>query len=84
MVTGASSGIGEATARAMDAVNPAYIPRNHLVEEALEAARRGDLQPFEHLVEVLRSPFVERAEWARYAQPAPERFASTYVTFCGT
>ncbi|MCA1780638.1 MAG: YdiU family protein [Intrasporangiaceae bacterium] len=74
----------EATATRMDAVNPAYIPRNHLVEEALDAARQGDLKPFERLVEVLRSPFVERPEWDRYAQPAPERFAATYVTFCGT
>jgi hypothetical protein len=33
---------------------------------------------------VLRSPFVERPEWERYAQPAPEGFAARYVTFCGT
>ena len=74
----------ETAAQAMDAVNPAYIPRNHLVEEALDAARQGDLGPFEGLVEVLRQPFVERPEWERYAQPAPERFAASYVTFCGT
>ena len=73
----------EAASR-MDAVNPAYIPRNHLVEAALDAARDGELGPFEDLVEVLRSPFTPRSEWDRYAQPAPERFAATYVTFCGT
>lgn len=74
----------EATASRMDAVNPAYIPRNHLVEEALEAARGGDLRPFEDLVEVVRSPFDERPDRDRFAQPATERFAATYVTYCGT
>ncbi|MGA8048119.1 MAG: YdiU family protein [Dermatophilaceae bacterium] len=72
------------TGEAMDAVNPAYIPRNHLVEEALDAAREGHLGPFEELVGVLREPFVERPGLERYAEPAPERFAATYVTFCGT
>jgi serine/tyrosine/threonine adenylyltransferase len=73
-----------ATARAMDAVNPAYIPRNHLVEEALDAARDGDRQPFERLLDVLREPFVERPGLERYAEAAPERFTAGYVTFCGT
>ena len=50
----------------------------------IRPARQGDLGPFEGLVEVLRQPFVERPEWERYAQPAPERFAASYVTFCGT
>jgi uncharacterized protein YdiU (UPF0061 family) len=68
----------------MEAVSPAYIPRNHLVEEALDAAREGDLGPFEDLVAVLREPFVERPGLERYAEPAPERFAASYVTFCGT
>ena len=36
----------------MDRVNPVYIPRNHLVEEALAAATAGDLEPFERLVDV--------------------------------
>jgi len=72
------------TAARMDEVNPAYIPRNHLVEEALGAAGSGDFAPFEALLEVIRNPFTERAEWARYAEPAPEQFAATYVTFCGT
>ena len=66
------------------AASPAYIPRNHLVEEALDAARSGDLQPFRDLLEVVRNPFEERAEWVRYAQPAPERFSASYVTYCGT
>ena len=44
----------------MDRVNPVYIPRNHLVEEALDAATAGDLAPFERLLDVGRRPFDER------------------------
>jgi serine/tyrosine/threonine adenylyltransferase len=70
-------------ARRMDAVNPTYIPRNHLVEEALEAAVGGDLTPFNRLLAVLGEPYEERAEDARYAEPAPSEFG-VYQTFCGT
>jgi uncharacterized protein YdiU (UPF0061 family) len=71
------------TAAAMDRVNPVYIPRNHLVEEALAAATAGDLGPFEMLVDVVTRPFDERPGLERYAEPAPEHFGP-YRTFCGT
>lgn len=70
-------------ADAMDAVNPLYIPRNHLVEAALVAAEEGDLAPWSELLEIVQNPYVERAEWAIYAQPAPID-ADPYKTFCGT
>jgi uncharacterized protein YdiU (UPF0061 family) len=70
-------------ADAMDRVNPVYIPRNHLVEEALEAATGGDLDPLHRLVEVVTQPFHERPGLERYADPAPEDFGA-YRTFCGT
>jgi uncharacterized protein YdiU (UPF0061 family) len=73
----------EATAAAMDRVNPLYIPRNHLVEEALAAATAGDLGPFERLVGVLAQPFDERPGLERYAAAAPATFGP-YRTFCGT
>ena len=73
-----------AVAEAMDRVNPIYIPRNHLVEEALEAATDGDLAPSGRLVDVLDRPFDERPGLERYAQPAPAGFADEYLTFCGT
>jgi serine/tyrosine/threonine adenylyltransferase len=73
----------EEAARAMDRVNPVYIPRNHLVEEALAAATEGDMEPFRQLVDVLAGPFEERPRLERYAQPAPLSYAS-YQTFCGT
>ena len=71
-------------AEAMDRVNPVYIPRNHVVEEALAAATAGDLAPVERLVEVLRQPFDERPGLDRYAVGAPVGFGEGYQTFCGT
>ena len=75
---------GEAAiATAMDAVNPVYIPRNHLVEEALAEATDGDLALFRRLLDVLARPFDERPGLERYAEPAPQSFCD-YQTFCGT
>jgi uncharacterized protein YdiU (UPF0061 family) len=78
------SGSGQARAAAMRAVNPAFIPRNHLVEAALDAAvRRQDLQPFEELLDVVSRPYEDRPKLERYATPArPEEYVRQ--TFCGT
>jgi uncharacterized protein YdiU (UPF0061 family) len=73
----------EATADAMNRVNPAYVPRNHKVEEALDAATAGDLQPFNSLLEVLARPFDEQPGLEAFATPAPSSFGP-YVTYCGT
>lgn len=73
----------EAAAERMDAANPIYIPRNHLVEEALDAAIAGDLGPFEALLEVVSSPFARREGGERFEGPAPADFGP-YRTFCGT
>jgi uncharacterized protein YdiU (UPF0061 family) len=73
----------DAVSAAMDRVNPVYIPRNHLVEEALTAATDGDMAPFRRLVDVLANPFVERPGLERYAEPAPAG-CGPYVTYCGT
>lgn len=70
-------------ADAMDRVNPVYIPRNHLVEEALTAATAGDLDPLATLLSAVTGPFEERPGLERYAEPAPEEFGK-YRTFCGT
>ena len=67
----------------MDRVNPVYIPRNHLVEEALTAATEGDLDPIERLLDAVTTPFHERPGLERYAAPAPKDFGA-YRTFCGT
>jgi len=70
-------------AESMDRANPIYIPRNHLVEEALTAATAGDLDPLERLLVAVTNPYDERAGLERYASPAPEGFGP-YQTFCGT
>jgi uncharacterized protein YdiU (UPF0061 family) len=67
----------------MDRVNPVYIPRNHLVEEALAAATEGDLDLLNRLLEAVSAPYHERPGLERYAEGAPEDFG-TYMTFCGT
>ncbi|WP_417586611.1 protein adenylyltransferase SelO [Pararhodobacter oceanensis] len=67
----------------MALVNPVYIPRNHKVEEALEAAQAGDLAPFERLMAVLADPYTERAGLEDFAAPAPKG-ETQYVTYCGT
>jgi len=69
-------------ADAMDRVNPLYIPRNHLVEEALIAATFGDLAPFEALLGAVSDPYRERPGLERYAEPGPDDLG--YRTFCGT
>jgi uncharacterized protein YdiU (UPF0061 family) len=70
-------------AAGMDRVNPRYIPRNHLVEQALDAATAGDLGPFTELVEVLRRPFERRDGLEGFEGPAPEG-SPRHVTYCGT
>ena len=69
---------------AMRRVNPKYIPRNHRVEQALDAAvQRADWAPFERLLAVLAAPFDEQPENAIYAlPPSPEEVVQQ--TFCGT
>ena len=72
-----------AVAAAMNRVNPVYIPRNHLVEEALTAATAGDLALFRRLVDVVSDPYEQRPDLDDYARPAPAG-CDPYVTYCGT
>ena len=74
----------EARAAAMRMANPAFIPRNHIVEAALNAAVwRQDFQPFEKLLDVVSRPYEDRPDQELYTAPArPEEYVSQ--TFCGT
>ncbi|MDA0789439.1 MAG: YdiU family protein [Proteobacteria bacterium] len=68
----------------MVAANPLYIPRNHLVEDAIEAAvYRADLGPFHRLVEITGKPYGYDPALERFAMPAPPG-QSVRQTFCGT
>lgn len=64
----------------MRAANPAVIPRNHLVGQALAAAEAGDMMPFQALLAAVRTPFVEAPA---FMDPAPPGTPRT-VTYCGT
>ena len=69
----------------MDATNPLFIPRNHLVENALDAATEsGDLRAFERLLAIVTDPFTERSEHAPAALPGTPEQTQGYRTFCGT
>jgi uncharacterized protein YdiU (UPF0061 family) len=71
-------------AEGMRRANPAFIPRNHRVEEALSAAlERRDYAPFDTLLKVLSRPYDDQSEFADFAGPAPEG-QGCYRTFCGT
>jgi uncharacterized protein YdiU (UPF0061 family) len=68
----------------MRRVNPVFIPRNHRVEAALDAASdHGNLEPFNELLGILQRPYEEQAEAAEYERP-PEPSDRVYQTFCGT
>ena len=68
----------------MRAVNPAIIPRNHRIEQAINAAvRESDLKPFERLVTLLEKPFDDQPEDA-YLRLPPKTSERVAATFCGT
>ena len=63
--------------------NPAFIPRNHLVERAIQHALEGDHSTFETLVETLSSPYTEQPDRSDLMQP-PKPEEVVHTTFCGT
>ena len=68
----------------MRSVNPAYIPRNHRVEQALEAAvQREDFAPFAELLTILSRPYGDQEGFEIYANP-PKQDERVVQTFCGT
>ena len=68
---------------AMRAVNPAFIPRNHRVEQAIEAATAGDVGPFDALLAAVTRPYEDQPEHASLTTP-PEPHEIVRQTFCGT
>lgn len=67
----------------MRRINPAVIPRNHRVEQVLDAALEGDLEPFERLLEVLTHPW-EETDANREDRRPPSAQEQVQYTFCGT
>jgi uncharacterized protein YdiU (UPF0061 family) len=80
----AEPGGPDAARATMRAANPAFIPRNHLVEAALAAAvERDDFGPFEALRDVLSRPYHDDPALAQYAA-GPREEERVLQTFCGT
>jgi len=74
----------QAAQQIMQQANPVIIPRNHLVQEALDAAEeKGSFTRFEELVAALQNPYDPALAETIYAKP-PEGSAAPYVTYCGT
>jgi uncharacterized protein YdiU (UPF0061 family) len=78
------TGSPEARRAAMRAINPAVIPRNHIMERVITAAiESNDFKPFEAFLEVLSQPYADQPQHADYALP-PKPEERVLQTFCGT
>ena len=73
-----------ARARRLNPVNPVYIPRNHLVDEALTAATADDPLPLAPAAGRPRAPVRGARGLEAYAHPAPDGGTGVHHTFCGT
>ncbi len=60
------------TAAAMNGVNPLYVLRNHLAEQAIRAAKAGDASEIDTLIKLLRNPYVAQDGYERYAGLPPD------------
>ena len=67
--------------RKMNAKNPCYIPRNHLIEGALKYAVNDNMTKINLMSELLKNPFKEKNEYNKYTLPSQNE---KYVTYCGT
>ncbi len=67
----------------MNRVNPVFIPRNHKIEEVIEAGLQDDFSLFHEMIEVLAKPYTEQEGYGSYrSPPRPEQVVQ--ATFCGT
>ena len=66
----------------MDSYNPCYIPRNHLIEDAIINAVTGDMKKINLIAELLKEPFTEKDGYESYTESSSSD--ERYVTYCGT
>ena len=66
----------------MDLTNPCYIPRNHIIEDALENAVNGDMNLINEILELYKNPFDENEYTETFKKPSETN--TPFVTFCGT
>ncbi len=67
----------------MNFYNPAVIPRNHKVKQALDTAEQGEMEPFKELLGIVTKPYTTRSDIQNYQRP-PSPDEQIYQTFCGT
>jgi uncharacterized protein YdiU (UPF0061 family) len=79
----AEAGARNRLALQMDRVNPLYIPRTWKLEQALDAANEGNLQPFETLLAAVQNPFLEDEAFTGLDQPPPAG-QPELATYCET
>ena len=74
----------KAIALSMEGSNPVFIPRNHLVERAIEAAvESNDFSEMKTLLTILSKPYEEQSRYGEYMKP-PKSHEVVHQTFCGT
>ena len=74
----------EQAKKLMSKLNPIVIPRNHLVENALEEAVSGNKAIFEKLLSIISKPYQYQDGLEDFIKPSESIFESNYQTFCGT
>ena len=72
----------EKNMKLMKSVNPLVIPRNHKVEEALEAAEKDNFKSINQLIEILKKPYSQQKNILKYQ--ISSKLNENYQTFCGT
>ena len=64
--------------------NPIIIPRNHLVEEALEEASNGSINSFQKLLHIISNPYQHQDDLEKFIKPPEVNFEKNFQTYCGT
>ncbi len=72
----------EKSSKLMKDTNPLVVPRNHKIEETLEAAEQNDFKPIFKILEILKKPYTKQASIENYRYPSKSN--KKYQTFCGT
>jgi len=67
----------------LNSINPIYIPRNHLIQKAIDLSYMGDISFAKKLIEVLKDPFTAKEEYSEFSLP-PKEHERVIQTFCGT
>ena len=68
----------------MKVYNPIIIPRNHIVENALDEACIGNINLFNELLKVISNPYKQKNNLDKFIKPPKKDFEENYKTFCGT